>query len=83
ARWPLFAVKAVRYRADDGAPRTRVGIGLDYLVLDALSITTLYAELNTLYADPDHALPPVDVTFRDYLTGLPADPESAARARAH
>ncbi|WP_416530982.1 amino acid adenylation domain-containing protein [Streptomyces coelicoflavus] len=83
ARWPLFAVEAVRYRADDGAPRTRVGIGLDYLVLDALSITTLYAELNTLYADPDHALPPVDVTFRDYLTGLPADPESAARARAH
>ncbi|MFD5734902.1 amino acid adenylation domain-containing protein [Streptomyces sioyaensis] len=89
AQWPLFAVEAVRYREDEGAGvndsevRTRVGVGLDYLVLDALSITTLYAELNALYADPDHELPPVDVSFRDYLTRLPADLESAARARAH
>ncbi|WP_254077027.1 non-ribosomal peptide synthetase [Streptomyces pacificus] len=85
ARWPLFAVEAVRYRAAEntGEIRTRIGIGLDYLVLDALSITTLYAELNALYADPDLELPTVDVTFRDYLTGLPADPEGAERARAH
>ncbi len=89
ARWPLFAIEAVRYREDehaegeDGEVRTRVGVGLDYLVLDALSLTTLYAELNALYADPEHELPPVDVTFRDYLTRLPADPESQARARAH
>ncbi|MBL1100553.1 non-ribosomal peptide synthetase [Streptomyces coffeae] len=89
ARWPLFAIEAVRYREDgeagenDGEVRTRVGVGLDYLVLDALSITTLYAELNALYADPGHELPPVDVSFRDYLTRLPADPGSAARARAH
>ncbi|MGV9390810.1 amino acid adenylation domain-containing protein [Streptomyces olivaceus] len=97
ARWPLFAVEAVRHPDDGdghgrhsdghgdghGAVRTRVGVGLDYLVLDALSITTLYAELNALYADPDHRLPPVDVTFRDYLTRLPADPASADRARAH
>ncbi|MEV8066813.1 amino acid adenylation domain-containing protein [Streptomyces sp. NPDC085995] len=82
ARWPLFAVEAVRYH-EGGAARTRVGVGLDYLVLDALSITTFYAELNALYADPEHELPPVDVSFRDYLTQLPADPESAERARAH
>ncbi|MEU8553161.1 amino acid adenylation domain-containing protein [Streptomyces anthocyanicus] len=89
ARWPLFAIEAVRHRADEdtgekGAEtRTRIGIGLDYLVLDALSITTLYAELNALYADPEHQLPPVGVSFRDYLTRLPADPESTVRARAH
>ncbi|MFJ3946406.1 amino acid adenylation domain-containing protein [Streptomyces griseoaurantiacus] len=83
ARWPLFALGAVRHHGDDGEVRTRLGIGLDYLVLDALSLTTLYAELNALYADPDHRLPPVDVTFRDYLTGLPADPGAASRARAH
>ncbi|MFF2523474.1 amino acid adenylation domain-containing protein [Streptomyces liangshanensis] len=89
AEWPLFAVEAVRYREDEparpdgGGTRTRVGIGLDYLVLDALSITTLYAELTALYADPVHELPPLDVSFRDYLTGLPADPGSTARARAH
>ncbi|MGC9475350.1 amino acid adenylation domain-containing protein [Streptomyces sp. WG4] len=89
AEWPLFAVEAVRYREDEGAAenagevRTRIGIGLDYLVLDALSITTLYAELNALYADPQVELPPVDVSFRDYLTRRPADPEATARARAH
>ncbi|MGW3968836.1 amino acid adenylation domain-containing protein [Streptomyces ardesiacus] len=82
ARWPLFAVEAVRYR-DGEEPRTRIGVGLDYLVLDALSITTLYTELNALYADPARELPPVDVSFRDYLTQLPADPESAERARGH
>jgi amino acid adenylation domain-containing protein len=85
ARWPLFTVEAVRYRVGekDAEVRTRIGVGLDYLVLDALSITTLYAELNALYADPDQALPPIDVSFRDYLTGLPADPAAIARARAH
>ncbi|MFE7623126.1 amino acid adenylation domain-containing protein [Streptomyces sp. NPDC057509] len=82
ARWPLHAVEAVRYH-DGGDTRTRIGVGLDYLVLDALSITTLYAELNALYADPGHELPPVDVSFRDYLTGLPADPEASERARTH
>ncbi|MYY19076.1 MULTISPECIES: non-ribosomal peptide synthetase [Streptomyces] len=82
ARWPLFAVGAVRYR-EGGEVRIRLGIGLDYLVLDALSITTLYAELNALYTDPGHQPPPLDVTFRDYLTRPPADPESVVRARAH
>ncbi|MEU3183953.1 amino acid adenylation domain-containing protein [Streptomyces sp. NPDC006923] len=83
ARWPLFAIEAVRYPDGTGRTRTRIGVGLDYLVLDALSITTLYAELNALYADPDLRLPPVDVSFRDYLTQLPADPASVIRAREH
>ncbi|MEU0965082.1 amino acid adenylation domain-containing protein [Streptomyces sp. NPDC005917] len=83
SQWPLFAVEAVRYPDDAGTPRTRIGVGLDYLVLDALSITTLYAELNALYADPDRQLAPIEVSFRDYLTQLPADPAATARAREH
>ncbi|MER6237966.1 amino acid adenylation domain-containing protein [Streptomyces clavifer] len=83
AHWPLFTVEAVRYPDATGTTRTRLGIGLDYLVLDALSITTLYAELNALYADPERPLPPVDVSFRDYLTQLPSDPDATERARAH
>jgi yersiniabactin nonribosomal peptide synthetase len=83
ARWPLFDVRAVRYRDGSGTARVRLGIGLDYLVLDALSITTLYAELNRLYADPEAELPPVELSFRDYVTGLAADPEAEERARAH
>ncbi|RCG28574.1 amino acid adenylation domain-containing protein [Sphaerisporangium album] len=83
AEWPLFAIAAVRYPDPSGTIRTRLAIGLDYLVLDALSITTLYAELNALYADPGASLPPIEPSFRDYLTQLPADPASAERARDH
>ncbi|MFF3438559.1 amino acid adenylation domain-containing protein [Streptosporangium sp. NPDC002721] len=82
-RWPLFAVAAVRYPGPAGSARTRLAVGLDYLLLDALSITTLYAELNALYADPDTSLPVIELSFRDYLTGLAADPRSTERARAH
>ncbi|MEU9891022.1 amino acid adenylation domain-containing protein [Sphaerisporangium sp. NPDC051011] len=83
ARWPLFDIAAVRYPGPAGEARTRVAVGLDYLVLDALSITNLYAELNTLYADPQAELPPIDLSFRDYLTQLPLDPASVERARSH
>ncbi len=79
-RWPLFDVRAVRYTRD-GAERVRLGIGLDYLVLDALSIMTLYTELDRLYREPDAVLDPVEVTFRDYLTQVRPDPERERRDR--
>jgi amino acid adenylation domain-containing protein len=95
ARWPLFDIQAVRYpapdatRNPDGAVRTRIGVGLDYVVLDALSIVTLYTEWSALYADPSAAdrLPPVDLTFRDYQMALTAraaaDPQAAQANRDH
>ncbi|GAA3983101.1 amino acid adenylation domain-containing protein [Thermobifida alba] len=81
-RWPLFEVRAVRYTRD-GERRTRLGIGLDYIVLDALSIMTLYTELDRLHTDPDAELPPVEVSFRDYVTQVRADPERVEAARAY
>ncbi|WP_017573649.1 non-ribosomal peptide synthetase, partial [Nocardiopsis halotolerans] len=79
-RWPLFDVRAVRY-VRDGRERTRLGVGLDYLVLDALSIMTLHTELDLLYREPDAVLEPVGVTFRDYLTQARTDPERERRDR--
>ncbi|SJZ79296.1 amino acid adenylation domain-containing protein [Marinactinospora thermotolerans DSM 45154] len=79
-RWPLFDLRAVRY-VRDGVERTRLGVGLDYLVLDALSIMTLYTELGRLYTDPDTVLDPIDVTFRDYVTQVHDDPAAVERAR--
>ncbi|SEE88105.1 non-ribosomal peptide synthetase [Streptomyces sp. 2314.4] len=76
--WPLFAVRGVR-----SGRRTRLGIGIDNLALDALSILIFYAELATLYADPEAELPPVGVSFRDYLRSVDPDPESLAAARAY
>ncbi|GIG40584.1 non-ribosomal peptide synthetase [Cellulomonas phragmiteti] len=81
-RWPLLDVRAVRWTVD-GRTHVRLGVGLDYLVLDALSIMTFYRELDALYRDPDATLPAVDVTFRDYLIQRQTDPERERRALEH
>ncbi|GIJ08918.1 non-ribosomal peptide synthetase [Micromonospora andamanensis] len=75
-RWPLLEVRAVCY----GGDRTAIGFSFDYIVLDALSIVRFFAELSTLYRDPAAELPPVDVTFRDYV--VQAAPPPTVRATA-
>ncbi|MFE9403399.1 amino acid adenylation domain-containing protein [Streptomyces sp. NPDC006530] len=74
-RWPLFDIAATRY----GSGRTRIAFGFDYIVLDALSIMTLFWELATLYRAPDTQLPPLGVSFRDYvLQAGPAEDDLVA-----
>ncbi len=68
--WPLFDIRAVRY----GDGRVRLGFGFDYIVLDALSIMLIFAELSELYHDPHADLSPVELSFRDYLLNLEPDP---------
>ncbi|WP_225726907.1 MULTISPECIES: non-ribosomal peptide synthetase [unclassified Nocardia] len=75
-RWPLFDVRAVR----DG-DRVRIGIGLDNLILDALSILILFNELDRLYRDPTAPLEPVGITFRDYQRHTSPAPAELAAAR--
>ncbi|TMR24787.1 amino acid adenylation domain-containing protein [Nonomuraea turkmeniaca] len=74
-RWPLIDVRVVRH-----SEGVRLGITLDYSVFDALSGQLLLSELATLYADMEAELPPVGVSFRDYV--LSSVHESAARERA-
>ncbi|WP_342651529.1 amino acid adenylation domain-containing protein [Pseudomonas sp. REB1044] len=74
AQWPLFDVQAFT----DGH-HTRLAIGLDNLILDALSILRFYAELDALYRDPTLELPPLHLSFRDYqLQAAPAPAEVQA-----
>ncbi|CCH18637.1 non-ribosomal peptide synthetase [Micromonospora lupini] len=70
-RWPLVAIEAVRY----GERRVRLAFSFDYIVLDALSIVTVFAELSALYVDLDAPLRPIGVSFRDYV--LTARPDEA------
>ncbi|WP_341720836.1 amino acid adenylation domain-containing protein [Micromonospora sp. FIMYZ51] len=67
-------------RSADG--QTRIGFSFDYIALDAFSIVSFFGELATLYRDPQAALPPVGITFRDYVTGvaIPAEERRAAEA---
>ncbi|KPC62700.1 non-ribosomal peptide synthetase [Streptomyces chattanoogensis] len=76
ASWPLFSLRGVR-----SGHRTRLAVGVDNIVLDALSILTFYAELGALYEDPDAELPSVGVTFRDYVLDAAPEPEALAAAQ--
>ncbi|GAA3602982.1 non-ribosomal peptide synthetase [Kineosporia mesophila] len=80
-RGPLVEIAAVRYR-QDGRTRTRLGIGYDYIVLDALSIMRVLTELDTLYTDPGADLGPVGPSFRDYVLAQ-ADSEPHPDDLAH
>ncbi|MFI6801792.1 amino acid adenylation domain-containing protein [Streptosporangium canum] len=78
-RWPLFDVRAVRY----GGDRTRIGISFDNIILDALSTMNVLRELETLYTDPGAELPPVGMSFRDYVLGVQPDPAALEKARKY
>lgn len=70
-RWPLFDVRACP--TDTGI---RVGISFDNVLLDALSLMILRSELDALYANPEANLPPIDISFRDYVTSMrPSEPQ--------
>jgi nonribosomal peptide synthetase protein BlmIV len=62
-RWPLFDIRATRL--DDAV--TRLHVSLDLLVADALSFRILQRDLLACYQGRAADLPPLRVTFRDYV----------------
>ena len=64
-RWPLFEVKASL--VPGGV--TRIHISFDLLIGDAWSWNILMFELFHFYRDPRASLPPLDLSFRDYVLG--------------
>jgi amino acid adenylation domain-containing protein len=61
-RWPLFEFALTLL--DDGV---RLHVSTDALVVDAASSQILERELVRLYTDPDAALSPLPLCFRDYV----------------
>ncbi|MDK2126024.1 non-ribosomal peptide synthetase [Parachitinimonas caeni] len=66
SRWPLFEFAVTRLRDTEG-DWVHLHISLDALIVDAASSQILERELAQLYADPASALPPLAVSFRDYV----------------
>ncbi|MFF7300005.1 amino acid adenylation domain-containing protein [Streptomyces sp. NPDC008265] len=65
--WPLFDVRISLL----GGGRARIHLCLDFLVADAWSyFQVLVPDLVTYYAEPDAELPPLDLTFRDYVLAV-------------
>lgn len=62
-QWPLFEICVARLSAE----RFRLHISWALIMLDAGSINILLQEWQTLYDTPDAELPPVHLSYRDYV----------------
>ena len=76
--WPLFEIRATRLPGD----RVRLHVSVDTLIGDAWSFRVLGTELEAIYDDPDHRLPTLALTFRDYVLAeiAPEDTEPYRRS---
>ncbi|HZF07300.1 MAG TPA: amino acid adenylation domain-containing protein [Thermoanaerobaculia bacterium] len=77
-RWPLFEVRASLLAQG----RVRLHVSLDVLLFDGWSLGLLGGELAHLYADPEADLPPLEITFRDYVLAEAALQETESYRRA-
>ena len=62
-RWPLFEVTATRL----DERQTRLHVSFDFLIGDARSLQILGHDLTIFYNTPDATLPPLELSFRDYV----------------
>nr|WP_273377611.1 non-ribosomal peptide synthetase [Actinopolymorpha pittospori] len=60
--WPVFALRLTQTEA-----HTVLHLSMDFLVADWTSIWMLLGEFEALYAEPALELPPLEITFRDYV----------------
>ncbi|MGQ0841979.1 amino acid adenylation domain-containing protein [Actinokineospora sp.] len=76
--WPMFDIRVTR--VDDR--RCHVHVSLDLLIFDVASVRLFFLEWGEFYRDPDVELPPIDVSFRDFVTAVRRIPETTAYQRA-
>jgi amino acid adenylation domain-containing protein len=62
-RWPLFNLQATCLDEQ----RTRLHLSFDALIGDAWSLFVLMREWSQLYQNPEMVLPPLELSFRDYV----------------
>ncbi|THA23581.1 amino acid adenylation domain-containing protein [Streptomyces sp. RKND-216] len=84
-QWPMFDVRVTWIGDGHGDRRARVHVSLDLLVADVASVRLFFLELGDLYADPEAELPPLTVSFRDYVIAARGlrDTEAYARSKAY
>jgi pyochelin synthetase len=62
-QWPLFDIQATLLNEQ----RIRIHVSLDGLIFDGWSLGIIYREWAELYHRPETKLPPLEITFRDYV----------------
>ncbi|MEG4573876.1 amino acid adenylation domain-containing protein [Microcoleus sp. N3A4] len=78
-QWPLFEFRATRLNGDV----VRLHISYDLQVFDAWSLFRLFDEWFQLYQNPDAILPPLEITFRDYVLAEQALQDTELYRRSH
>ncbi|MEG4207111.1 amino acid adenylation domain-containing protein [Microcoleus sp. Pol7_A1] len=78
-QWPLFEFRATRLNGDV----VRLHISYDLQVFDAWSLFRLFDEWFQLYQNPDAILPPLEITFRDYVLAEQALQDTELYKRSH
>jgi pyochelin synthetase len=76
--YPLFEFRATRLKGG----RVRLHISFDLLIFDAWSLFRLFEEWFHLYQQPDYVLPPLDLSFRDYVLAVQALQNTQAYQRS-
>jgi amino acid adenylation domain-containing protein len=71
-QWPLFEIRASLLDNE----RTRLHFSFDLLICDAQSFQVLFGELAQFYQNPEASLPPLELSFRDYVLALNTFKES-------
>ena len=77
-RWPLFEVSGCRL----SETRVRLHLSFDALLADAWSFEVLLRDFTRFYREPEVVLPPLEVTFRDYVMAVLGSRESDVYRRA-
>jgi hypothetical protein len=63
SQWPLFDIKACVLSQD----HTRFCFSFDLLIADLWSVLIFFRDWQQLYQYPEQPLPPLDLSFRDYV----------------
>ena len=80
-RWPLFEFRVSHLDAH----RSLLHVCIDLLISDNRSFQIFFGELAQLYLHPDTILPPLELSFRDYLAAAGAfeEMEPGRRSREY
>jgi len=77
-RWPLFEMRAALLDGD----RARLYTVIDLIIADSGSVHILSGDLARFYADSNAALPPLELSYRDYVLAKEALKDSEVSKRA-
>ena len=62
-QWPLYDIRGIQL----SETKTRLYFSWDFLNLDAWSLYAICREWATLYQNPEASLPPLAISYRDYI----------------